>query len=191
VQADFSIECGAGDEGLEIPWVSVDGALRYVDLKKNPELIADLNEARRFPEIAEFLRSVNSPRSAFQTAKCDAGFTEEMTVEDEVFGTSGKFGSYVDVLFASPLARGSFEKNEACARNLVRLLQLAPEMPAAAEFLVRRCFFPGGHETDGFYMTCYVFGYSDDEDEARKNWGIALRLVGSALVQVSAKIRNA
>jgi hypothetical protein len=34
-------------------------------------------------------------------------------------------------------------------------------------------------------MTCYVFGYSDNEEEARKHWGIALRLLGRALVQIS------
>lgn len=191
MQADFSIECGAGDECLEIPWASEDGRLRYVDLKSDPNLIAHLEEARRFPEIGDFLRTANSPRSAFQTAKCDAGFTQEMTIEDEPFGTSAKFGSYVDVLFAFPLTRASFEQNEACARDLVRLLQLAPEMPASAEFLVRRCFFTGEQELDGFYMTCYVFGYSDDEEQARKHWGIALRLAGGALMQVSADIRNA
>jgi hypothetical protein len=78
------------------------------------------------------------------------------------------------------------EQNEACVGNLVRLLQREPEMPASAELLVRRCFFADDHtDGDGFYMTCYVFGYSDDEEEARKHWGIALRLLGSALVQIS------
>jgi len=186
VQADFSIECGANDECLEIPWASEDGALRYVDLRQNPALIADLDEARHFPDIADFLRITNSAGSAFQTAKCDAGFTQELTVEDEPFGTSGKFGSYVDVLFASPVARRSLEQNQACVGSLVRLLQRAPEMPASAEFLVRRCFFADDRtDVDGFYMTCYVFGYSDNEEEARMHWGIALRLLGSALVQIS------
>jgi hypothetical protein len=186
VQADFSIECGTDDECLEIPWASEDGALRYVDLKQNPARIADLDEARHFPDLADFLRITNSPSSAFQTAKCDAGFTQELTVEDEPFGTSGKFGSYVDVLLASPVARLSLEQNEACVRSLVRFLQRAPEMPASAEFLVRRCFFADDQtDRDGFYVTCYVFGYSDDEEEARKHWGIALRLLGSALVQIS------
>jgi hypothetical protein len=193
VQADFSIECGAGDEFLEIPWASEDGALHYVDLRQNPALIADLDEARHFPDMADFLRIANSPRSAFQTAKCDAGFTRELTVEDEPFGTSGKFGSYADVLFASPLARRSFEQNEACVRNLVRRLQRAPEMPASAELLLRRCFFADDRTADdrteedvhGFYMTCYVFGYSDNEEQARRHWGIALGLLGSALIETS------
>ncbi len=191
MQADFSIECGADDECLEIPWASEDGALRYVDLKQNPAPIADLDEARRFPELAEFLHTANSRSSAFQTAKCDAGFTREMTVDDDVFGTTGKFASYVDILFAAHHARTSFEQHEAASQSLVRLLQRAPEMPAAAELLVRRCFFAGGKSgPDGFYITCYVFGYSGNEDDARKHWGIALLLLSSALIQLSAGLRT-
>lgn len=186
MQADFAIECGADDECLEIPWASEDGTLRFIDMRENPELIGELDEVRRFPELGEFLRSANSRPSAFHSAKCDAGFTREMTLEDEIFGTAGKFGSYVDLLFSSPMLRISFERQEATARRLTELLRKSQEMPAAAEFLVRRCFLPG--EPDGFYFTCYVFGYSEDEGEARKLWGIALQLVGSALVQVSAEI---
>ena len=188
MQSDFSIECGKDDECLEIPWSSEDGVLSYVDVREKPELICELDEVRRFPELGEFLRSVNSHLSAFQSAKCDAGFTREMTSEDEIFGTAGKFSSYVDFLFVSPALRSSFERQEATARKLTELLRRAPEMAAAVEFLVRRCFFP--EEPDGFYFTCYVFGYSDDEDEARKLWGIALRLVGNALVQVTAELRS-
>ena len=186
MQADFSVECGADDECLEIPWASEDGAVRYVELRENLEGVGGLEEVRRCPELGEFLRSVNSRLSAFQSAKCDTGFTREMTLEDEVFGTTGKFGSYVDFLFVAPGLRSSFERYEASARSLTDLLRRAPEMPAAAEFLVRRCFVPG--EPDGFYFTCYVFGYSDDEDEARKLWGIALQMVGNALGQVSAEL---
>ncbi len=185
MQADFSIECGADDECLEMPWASEDGALRYVDLKENPALIADLEEARRFPEIAEFLRNVNSRQSPFQTAKCDAWFTREMTA-DEVFGASGKFGSYVDFLFASSPLRRSLEQHEVVAADLVRVLQSAPEMQASVEFLVRRCYFHSeAGMADGFYFTSYVFGYSETEDKARQHWGIALSLVSNVLAQIS------
>jgi hypothetical protein len=191
VQADFSIECGAGDECLEMPWASDDGALRHVDLKQDLARIADLEEAQRFPELADFLRAINSPRSAFHTAKCDAGFTHEMTVEDEFFGTNGKFGSYVDVLFTSPVLQCSFEQHEAIARNLVELLHRAPEAPAAMELLVRRCYSSMENAApEGFYLTCYVFGYSDTEVEARQHWGIALHRVANALTQVSAAIEK-
>ena len=191
MQADYSVECGAGDDCLEMPWASADGALRYVDLRQDLARIADLEEAQRFPELADFLRAINSPRGAFHSAKCDAGFTREMTVEDEVFGTNGKFGSYVDVLFTSPVLQSSFKQHEETARNLVELLQRVPETPAAMELLVRRCYSSMENAApEGFYFTCYVFGYSDTEAEARQHWGIALHLVANAMTQVSAAIEK-
>ena len=191
MQADFSIECGVGDECLEMPWASEDGALRYVDLRQDLARIVDLEEAQRFPELADFLRAINSPRSGFQSAKCDAGFTREMTVEDEVFGTNGKFGSYVDVLFTSRVLQSSFEQHEATARKLVALLRRTPETPAAMELMVRRCYSSMENATpEGFYFTCYVFGYSDTEAEARQHWGIALQEVANALAQISVDIEK-
>jgi hypothetical protein len=39
---------------------------------------------------------------------------------------------------------------------------------------------------DGFYITFYLFGYGDDEAEARQRWGIGLNLVENAIRQVAA-----
>ena len=94
MQADFSIECGADDECLEIPWASEDGSLSYRDLKRNPEFIEHLTEVQKYPELGEFLHAINSIESVFQTAKCDAWFTSEITPEEEIFEAAGKFGSY-------------------------------------------------------------------------------------------------
>ena len=155
VQADFSIECGADDECLEIPWASEDGLLSYFDLKRNPDLIQHLTEVQRYPELEEFLRSSNSAESPFQTAKCDAWLTSEIAPEEEILEASEKFGSYVDLVFASSNARLSFAAHESAVKNLVGLLTAEPEMPAAVELIVRRCFFRDlPSEQDGFYITC-------------------------------------
>ena len=175
MQADFSIECGADDECLEIPWASEDGSLSYRDLKRNSEFIEHLTEVQKYPELGEFLHAINSIESVFQTAKCDAWFTSEITPEEEIFEAAGKFGSYVDVVFDSPISRVSFAAHEAAVRKFVELLKLAPEMPASVEFLVRRCFFQDPNpEQNGFYITCYVFGYGNTEDQARRHWETAL-----------------
>ena len=175
VQADFSIECGADDECLEIPWASEDGALSYRDLKRNPEFIEHLMEVQKYSELAEFLRAANSEKSAFQTAKCDVWFTTEIAPEEEIFEAAGKFGSYVDIFFDSPISRVSFAAHEAAVRKFERLLQSASEMPASVEFLVRRCLFRDcDPEQDGFYITCYVFGFGKTEVQARRYWETAL-----------------
>jgi hypothetical protein len=193
MQADFAVECGAGDECLEMPWRTTEGSCAYVDVKRQPERLSEIEEVAQFPELGAFLRSMNSPRSSLETAKCDAWFTRELQPEEEIFGVGGKFGSYVDLLFVPGPRRADLGQHESFARSLTQLLARAPEMPASAEFLVRRCLFraTGEHtaEVDGFYITVYVFGYADDEVEARRHWGIALDLVRNAILQAAAKLR--
>jgi hypothetical protein len=186
VEADFAVELGPDDETLEFPWSDESSGLRYFNLKRQPELLSEIEEARVFPELAEFLRAMNGAASLLETAKCDAWHTDKMNVEDEIFGAACKFGSYVDLVFVDDSARFSFAEIEGFADCLVTLLKKVPEIPASAEFLIRRCFFRGGEQTrDGFYMTFYLFGYGEDEDQCRQRWGIALTLVQSAILQLS------
>jgi hypothetical protein len=193
VQADFAVELGAGDETLEMPWAAEGGGPRYYDLKRHPKLLSNLEEAVRAPELGEFLSKVNSPSSPLETAKCDVWSSTEINSEEEIFGATHKFGSYVDLFFSDEPKRFSFPEHEHLAKRLIQLLQRAPEMAAAAEFLIRRCYFhepeevPGQEEIrDGFYITFYLFGFGNDELRSRQNWAIGLRLIGNAIRQMSA-----
>jgi hypothetical protein len=192
MDADYSIELGREDPVLDFPWNDPAGKLAYVDLKRHPELIANIEEARNYPELEEFLRSVNSARSMVESAKCDAWATTELSTEEEVYDTSHKFASYVDVVFSNIDAnlssfRHSLPTHEQFARRLVELLRRVPETPSAAEVCVRRCYFAEvGGVLEGFYCTLYVSGYGKDEASARQNWGVALKLMGNAIVQLSA-----
>ena len=186
MEADFAVELGAGDETLELPWSTPAGP-RYYDLKHQPELLLNIEEARRVPELGEFLSAVNSPVGPLETAKCDAWASTEINPEEEIFGAAWKFGSYVDLVFAAQPPRLSFPAHEQFAGQITQLLKRAPEIPAAAEFLIRRCYFhQGGKVRDGFYFTAYLFGYGDDEVQSRQSWVIALRLLGNAIRQMSA-----
>ncbi len=186
MQADWAVELGAGDETLEIPWAAADDGLRYYDLKRQPELLLNLEEAVRVPELGESLAAINSSASILETAKCDAWASTEFDFEEEIFGAAVKFGSYIDLLFTEERARFSFPEHERLAKQLAELLRLAPEVPAAAEFLVRRCYYHYEEKIlRGFYITFYLFGYGDDEVQARQRWAIALKLVENAVKQLS------
>ena len=180
MQADFSVELGPEDAVLELPWTA-SGGLQYYDLKHHPELLHQLDEARRFQPLADFLNVVNFAAGPFETAKCDAWFTSELNPEEEIFGAPAKFGSYVDVLFSGE-SRFSFSAHEDLVKRWASLLGKAPEIPAAAEFIIRRCDFKNDPR-DGFYVTVYTFGYGENEDSARAQWTIALKLVENALRQ--------
>ena len=55
MDADFSIELGKEDPALDFPWKDPAGRLAYVDLKRQPGLISQVEEAVKSPELAEFL----------------------------------------------------------------------------------------------------------------------------------------
>ncbi len=167
-----------------MPWAGDAGEPKYYDVKRHPELLRAVEEGQRFPELGEFLAVVNSAGSRLETAKCDAWVSTEINPEEEIFGTPCKFGFYVDLLFCDESARFTFTEHESWAKQLTELLKNAPEIPAAAEFLVRRCYY---HVTegmrDGFYITFYLFGYGEDEVQARRHWAIGLKLAENAIRQ--------
>jgi hypothetical protein len=191
MDADFSIELGREDPVLDFPWTDPAGKLAYFDLKRQPELIAKVEEAEKFAELAEFLRRVNSARSVVESAKCDVWATEELSAEEEIFNASHKFASYVDLVFSDIEQRRSLPFHEGFARRLTELLRRAPEIGAAVEVCVRRCFFgEAGEMPEGFYFTLYINGYGNDASAARKNWAIGVKLVETAIVQLSAIRRS-
>ncbi|MGA7645308.1 MAG: hypothetical protein WBW01_02260, partial [Terriglobales bacterium] len=88
MDADFSVELEREDPVLDFPWNDPAGKLAYVDLKRHPELLATIEEVKKFPELGEFLRTVNSSRSTLETAKCDAWETRELNAEEEIYDAS-------------------------------------------------------------------------------------------------------
>jgi hypothetical protein len=190
MEADFSVELWHDDPVLDFPWTDPEGKLAYFDLKGQPGMIARIEEAKEYPELAEFLKSVNSARSALESAKCGVWETGELSREEEIFSASHKFASYVDLVFFDDERRKSLPRHEEFAKNLTELLRRAPEMGAAVEICIRRCFFGVANADEvreGCYFTLYVSAYGNDVVVTRKNWGIAMKLVANAIAQLSAK----
>ena len=199
MDATVTVELGADDPHLEIPWQS--GDVRYYDLKRHPELLLELPESHN-REMAEFLTAMNSALSMLETAKCDTWLSDQMEEQESIYAASWKFCSYVDLIFTDPRARYGFTGHENFGKRIARLLRRAPDIPSAAEFIVRRCRYapeatgvaarPAGNSevNEGFYLTFYLSGYGDDEDEARRRWGIGLKVVENALLQLSAMHRR-
>ena len=187
MQADYAVELGADDDVLEVPWSAPDQGIQYHDLRRHPELLSRIEEAQRVPQLGEFLSAVNSPVSILETAKCDAWCSTQINPEEEIFEALVKFGSYVDLIFSDHRQCISFPDHESLAKNLSALLKGGPEIPASADFLIRRCHYHGeqDHIDSGFYITFYLFGYDDSEELACQRWAIALKLVQNAILQLS------
>lgn len=181
--AEWNVEIGGDAPVLEIPWRSEDGQIRYFDLKRQPELLLQLPEARASDELREFLRWLNSPESPWETAKCDLWCSQEMDQEEDIFGEPWKFGSYVDLFFVDPKEMMSFSVHERWVQSLVQRLRISPEIAAAVELDVRRCFDRRkGTGISGFYITFVLHGYGRDGAQARKHWGEALKFVRQAII---------
>ena len=186
MQADFAVELGRDDETLEFPWADPEGKLRWLDARRQPELVDQIPEAIRFPELREFLAAANSPSTILESAKSDAWAGGEIHPEEEIYGQPCKFGGYVDLVFEAAAPRLSFTDHERLLKQWTALLKCAPEIPASAEFLLRRCYFRDGEGIrEGFYVTLYVLGYGSDEAKARQQWGNALQLAANAMTQLS------
>jgi hypothetical protein len=192
--ADFSLELASEDHALEIPWSSPDGAQRYFNLKQQPELLLDVMETADNRDLAEFLVALNAPNSVVETAKCDTWLSDEIHPEEEIFGAAWKFGAYVDVVFSELALRASLPAHENLARMVATLLSSAPDLAAAADFVVRRCYSHTSADPeqsdDGYCVTVYVNGFGDQEEDAQKNWVIGLKLVQNALMQALAQQRR-
>lgn len=204
MHADYSVELGREDPALELPWSSPDGAARYYDLKRNPDLVLQIPEALRATELSSFLTRINATGFPLQTAKCDLWFSKELSGEEEIFAAAGKFVSYIDLVFSEtaenseqplqspqarpPARRSDLAAHEALVKNLCTLLKRAPEITATVELVIRRCYYRRQDDPeksdDGFCITTYVSGFGEDETEARRSWSIALTLLQHALVQV-------
>jgi hypothetical protein len=192
VQADYAVELGADDEALEMPWSACEQGLQYYDLKRHPELLNQIQEAQQVPELGGFLAAINSAASSLETAKCEVWFSTDINPEEEIFAAPVKFGCYVDLLFSEERRRFSLSDHQNLAQNSVDLLRREPEIPAVAEFLIRRCYYLDPSDRtqeqtsrDGFYITFYLFGYDSDEESARRRWAGALKLAENALLQLA------
>jgi hypothetical protein len=165
MHADFSVELGRDDAALELPWNSTDPAVRYYDLKNHPELLQQIPEAMAYPELGAFLARINATGFPLATAKCDAWRSREVAPEEEIFGDR-KFVSYIDLVFEREAERCSIEKHEAFAKDLCRLLGQAPEIPAAVEVVIRRCYYHG----EGHLLEAADDAVAGDGDEVEKKF---------------------
>lgn len=189
--ADYAVELGRDDPALEMPWSSDDPSIRYYDLKTHPELLQQIPEATAHPALAAFLARINAQDFPLATAKCDAWPSHEILPEEEIFGCDCKFVSYVDLVFTDQVKRLASEMHEELVQQLCKLLKHAPEIAASVEFAIRRCYYrkeQDAHESDtGFYLTAYVSAFGQSDEEARKQWTIALALLQNSLVQVAGR----
>ena len=204
MDADWSVELGSHDPALDFPWRSPDGSLAYIDLKRHPERVTAIAEAVAYHELAKFLLDVNGAQSPLFSAKCDVWTADDLSEAESIYDAKLKFCSYVDLVFTGAAARFSFAQHEQFVKRAARVLNdpvdpCDDELSVAAEFVVRRCWYAanGGSRDagtnnpvanlnepcEGFYVTFYLFGYGNNEADARLRWGQGLELASAIIAR--------
>ncbi len=189
VRVELIQELDPGDPTLEIPWTSdVKMEARYVDLKRFPRKIQTIRECRRHPALADLLRIANAAGGPFRTAKCDVWTTRRLAEDERVdFPLGFKVGSYVDLVFESPLLYLRVEPYMELSQRLECLLRTC-RAQAAVELALRMCLFHPEHIW-GYYFTIYVHAYGANRKEAKEEWQRAIDHLKESLASLNSSFQ--
>jgi hypothetical protein len=185
--AEWSVECGADDPVLVVPW-SDPGGLHFVDLRENPYDLDHIAEAEQHPPLMQALRALNATRSPMFTAKCDAWAMDSAEVESTRLNldlpapeTTHGFVSYIDLLWRERTLFVSIHQQEQRLVRLARLLDPLDHPYAAVETVLRPALVDLAGPQEGFAMTLYVKALGTDEPHAYEHWSRALEVVVTVL----------
>src|ERR1019366_529209 len=125
--AEWSVECGAEDAVLVVPWKNPDGSAAFVDLRANPYDFDSIPEAEQHPPLMQALRALNATRSPVFTAKCDAWPLDgeelshlQLDLDIASEEAPAGFASYIDLVCRERSLFASFPRHERLLRKLAR-----------------------------------------------------------------------
>jgi hypothetical protein len=168
MEADWEIEIGPEAPVIEAMWPG------FVDLRRAPERIREIEEARRFPPLAEALISLNRPESYSDsgigsdaasssrvwTAKCDLWILDpslDPWDPDELDAASSEsvaaLACYIDLLGRDAWVFAWLDELETWASAIVHRLRQTICRCCRADLVIRRAF-KGDQETLG--ITVYT-----------------------------------
>jgi hypothetical protein len=174
------------------------------DVERNPERILErileriveriverIPEAQQFPAMRRFLIDLNSPQSAWQTAKCDVWSGEAET--ENLYGAGYSQACYVDLVLTEQAAelRGRLDLHQQAAKEIAQRLETNDGLAASAEIVVRRCYFhpciDGVAEEEseaGYCLTLFLAGFGASPEEAAQSWERAMEFAAKSWLTV-------
>lgn len=190
--SEWSAECSHDAPTLVVPWSDPNGNAHFIDLRVNPYDLAEIPEAEQHPALARALRSLNSTRSPFLTAKCDAwqltpaDHSEQMeSLALELLldptETRAGFASYIDLLWRERSVFASAHQQQDRLDRISRRAQRLPHREAALECVLRPALLDLNGPLEGFSVSLYVTALGPEAATAHRRWELALEDVVALL----------
>jgi hypothetical protein len=180
MEADWSVEIGAGLATIDVPWSG------FVDISgvAGVQIGARVSEAAALPALAAALGRLNAAASPVFTSKCDTWPLDPLEIDRYEFDAepgSSACGEacYIDVLARDAQVFASFTLHEVWVRAFASALSLVPLRPARAEMVLRAATLDGH---PGFAVTLYAFGCGAEPGAARLNSIAALEAAVAATI---------
>ncbi len=186
--AESSVECGADDPVLVVPWSNPGSSLHFIDLRENPYDLDHIPEAELHPPLMQALRALNANRSPVFTAKCDAWIMdpEELAATQlnlDVLPPDAPHGflSYIDIIFRERSLFVSLHHQQQRLDRLARLLEPLDQPFALAESVLRPALVDLAGPQEGFAVTLYAKAVGTDAPQVYEHWSRALQAVVTTL----------
>ena len=193
MEADWSVALAADDPVITVPWEACGedpGKCRFVDLRRHPHLIDEIEEAKERPPLRTALLLLNGASSPFWTAKCDTwahgadegeALYDRYDMDAEPGETAFGAGAYIDLLARDNAFFSSFERQERWLRVVTEKLQATPARAVRVELVLRPAEVEG---VPGFAVTWFVEGCGATPHSAGQGWGLALDLALAVMMEI-------
>jgi hypothetical protein len=184
MEADWEVEIGTGEPVIDALWPG------FIDLRRTPERIAEIEETLQFPALAEALLKLNSfgtetgGAASFPqiwTAKCDLWTLEDCDPDEmEATPSESKFGlaCYIDLLLREGLVFPTLVDAEQWARTTVNRLHQAVCPCSRTDLVIRKAF---AGDLEGLGITAYIAACGKAAEAAREALSVALSTFVEAL----------
>ncbi len=161
MEADWEVELGGGARVIEPLWPG------FVDLRRSPDRVQELQEVMRLPALAEILGRLNGVESPVWTSKCDVWSVADIDPDELDAPREASLHAiacYVDILPESDQQWDTPAVTTAWSRNICSLLQAIPMRCCRADLVVRHAMLCD--ELTDFGITAYLTACGPSERNA-------------------------
>lgn len=177
------------DQRLYVPYGPGKGSnttnIGFIDLKGQPERMAEIHELRGFPVFEELMRALNAPESSVRTLRID-------TAKDEFPRDEYPHSFFSMLTFCFEVCQGEEDKGYYIElyRFFVQVAStLLPGDDVQVDFhLVPLTVRP--EDYSGWALEIRLYGYGKSEDGARRAWVRGFRQVNEFMLRIEAENRR-